>query len=70
MKKIFILFLYIVLNIGLSAQNNVLNFNQRGISVKEDISTPVRNVSTNQNYIDLEYDFEEAISSELEIITQ
>ena len=40
MKKIFILFLFVVSNIGLSAQNSVLNFNQRGISVKEEINTP------------------------------
>jgi len=65
MKKVFILFLFVISNICLSAQNNVLNFRHRSVSVKEEINTPVRNVSTNQNYIDIEYDFEEAIAIDI-----
>jgi hypothetical protein len=52
--------LFVVSNIWLSAQNNVLNFNTRGVSVKGDINIPARTVSNNQNYIELEYNFEEA----------
>ena len=51
MKKVLILFLFVISNIWLSAQNNVLNFRQRSISVKEEIVIPLRTVSTNQNYI-------------------
>ncbi|MDR0232021.1 MAG: hypothetical protein LBI82_07870, partial [Dysgonamonadaceae bacterium] len=64
MRKIFILLL-LVPNVWLSAQNNVLNFNTKNISVKEKIGIPARTVSTNQNYIDLEYNFEEAIAVDI-----
>ena len=42
------------------AQNSVLNFKNRGVSVKEDVNIPARIVSNIQNYIELEYNFEEA----------
>lgn len=62
MKKLFIFFLFIILGCCLSAQNNVLNFSKKSVSVKEKINIPIRNVVTNQNYIELEYYFEEAVT--------
>ena len=65
MKKVFILFLFVVSNICLFAQKNVLNFNTKSISVKGEINTPARTVSNSLNYIELEYVFEEAIVNEI-----
>jgi len=65
MRKIFIICLFVVFNIWIFAQNSVLNFNTRGVYVKEEVATPTQNVSNNQNYIDVEYNFEEAIVSDI-----
>ena len=65
MRKVFILFLFVVSNIWLFAQNNVLNFNTKGISGKGDVDIPTRIVLNNQNYIELEYNFEEAIAMDI-----
>jgi len=65
MKKGFVLFLFVISSIWLSAQNKVLNFNTRGVSVKGEITTPARSVSNNQNYIDIEYNFEEAVATDI-----
>jgi Peptidase family C25./Propeptide_C25. len=62
MKKVFILFLFVVSNIWLFAQNNVLNFSTKNVSVKDEITIPTRNVLNNQSYIELEYNFEDAIA--------
>jgi len=65
MRKVFIVFLFIVSNFCLLAQNKVLNFSTRGVSVKDEIALPARDVSTNQNYIELEYNFKEAITTDI-----